>query len=299
MNPLYLIIKREYLLEVQRKAFWLTTILVPLVFVAFSAFMGVMMADSELTQKIANPAAPEPDEMSPLMIAGMMCGIFLTMFLMIYGSQIYAKVKSEKCNRIVEILATCVEGRTMMLAKIISVGLVGLTQLLIWFLLGLVFVIGIIIVFDVNLPVRYLSDQRLYMIIVWSVLFFAGGYVFYGSLFAATGAMTDKDNENQVYMSILTFILLGSFYIGEFAVNHSSSAFVVFCSYFPFTSPTIGSINAITGAVGLWQSILSLVVLYVFAWISLALSGKIYTSSLLLKGKKFTLGDIMTFLKSK
>lgn len=299
MSPLSIIVKREYLLEVNRKAFWITTILVPLLFIVFSGFLGVMMADSEMTQKMANPAAPEPDDMSPMEIAGMFCGIFLSLFLMVYGAQIYSKVKMEKCNRIVEILATCVEGRTMMLAKIISVGLVGLTQLLLWFLLGGAFVLGLVIVFDVNIPYHYLADPRVYMILVWSVLFFIGGYVFYGSLYAATGAMTDKDNENQTYMSILTFVLLGSFYIGEFAVNHSSNAFVTFCSFFPFTSPTIASVNAISGGVPLWQSILSLVTLYIFAWLSLSLSGKIYTSSLLLKGKKFTPKDILTFLRSK
>ena len=146
---------------------------------------------------------------------------------------------------------------------------------------------------------EYLTDSRIYIGLLWSILFFLGGYVFYGSLYAACGAMSDKDNENQTYMTVITFLLLGSFYIGEYAVMNAGSPLVIFCSFFPFTSPTIAAVNSIAGTIPVWQSIISLVVLYAFAAISVSLSGKIYTSSLLLKGKRFTPKDILLFLKSK
>lgn len=299
MSQFSIIVKRELTTDLKSKSFWIATIVLPVLLVAFGMFAGFMMADSDMTRKLANPAAPEADDMSGMQVLGMLVGIFLSIFLMIYGSQIFAKVKTEKCNRIVEILATCVDGRTMMLAKVVAVGLVGLIQLIVWGLLIAVFATGIIMVFDVDFPWNYLTDSRLYMAAAWSVVFFCGGYLFYGSLFAAAGALTDKDNENQAYMTILTFILLASFYIGEFAVNHADSGFVIFCSFFPFTSPTVASVNAIASTTPLWQSILSAVTLWIFAFISLSLSGKIYTSSILMKGKQLTPKDIILFLKAK
>ena len=137
------------------------------------------------------------------------------------------------------------------------------------------------------------------MAIVWSVLYFLGGYIFFGSLFAAVGAMTDKNNENQEYVAVLTFILLISFYIGEYAIDHGSASFVRVLSYIPFTSPTIGAVNAITQTSPLWESVISVIILYISAWISMSMAGKIYTSSILLKGKKFSPKDIITFLRSK
>lgn len=299
MSQIGIIIKRELSADLKTKSFWLATILLPILFVGFSFFIGFMMKDSDMTRQMANPVAPEPDEVSPLQAIGMIVGVFLSIFLMIYGSQIYNKVKTEKCNRIVEILATCVEGRTMMLAKVISVGIVGLIQVLSWIALCLVIAFGFVIVFNVDIPWHHLLDSRVIMGIIWGIVFFLGGYLFYGSLYAAAGALTDKDNENQAYMTILTFILLFSFYVGEFAVTHSDNAFVVFCSFFPFTSATIASVNAIAGTVPLWQSIASAVVLWIFAILTLSLSGKIYTSSLLLKGKKLGPKDLLTFLRTK
>ena len=301
MNKLGLIIKNEYLTDIRGKSFWIATFILPVVVLLFGCFGGFMMEGSDTFMDLNASLQPSPDpgQLTGLKIIGMLMGIFLVLFLMTYGSQIFNKVKVEKCNRIMEVLATCVTGRTMMLAKIIAVGLVGMTQLMLWGILVAVIAVGILIVFPIGIPWQMLFDGDVVMAFVWSLLFFIGGYVFYGSLFAAVGAMTDKNNENQEYIAVLTFILLGSFYIGEFAVDNGTSTFAIVCSYIPFTSPVTGCVNAIVQTVPVWQSLLSLLVLYGFALLSLAFSGKVYTSSLLLKGKRFSPRDIITFLKSK
>lgn len=299
MSQLSLIIKNEYLTDIRAKSFWIATFVFPLVMIAFGVFIGFLAGDSDSLTKTANFAAPDPGEMTPAKAMGMMLGMLLTLFIMMYGAQIFNKVKTEKCNRIVEILATCVDGRTMLMAKIISVGLIGITQLLLWFLLTGIIVAGIVIVFVPEISFRFFANAMFWRALVWSVLFFIGGYIFYGSMFAAVGAMTDKNNENQEYMTILTFLLLGAFYIGEYAVDNGEGVFAIVCMFLPFTSPTVGTVNAVGGVTPLWMSILSLAVLYGSALLSIAFAGKIYTSSLLLKGKKFSPKDIVTFLKSK
>lgn len=300
MSPLKLIILNEYKTDITAKSFWISTFIVPLICLIFGFIAGYLLIDSPagaLQESIVGTA--EDENITGLQIAGMMMGFFLTIFLMMYGSQIFTKVKTEKVNRIVEVMATAVNGRTMMLAKIISVGLVGLTQLLLWGILIGVIIVGLIIVFPVDIPWSHLLAAKYIMAPVWGLLYFVGGYIFYGSLFAAVGAMTNKNNENQEYVAVLTLILLMSFYVAQYAITHSSATFVMVCSFIPLTSPTIGAVNAITQAEPIWVSFISLLTLYLCAWITLSLSGKIYTSSILLKGKRFSLSDIITFLKTK
>lgn len=300
MSQLGLIIRNEYLTDIRAKSFWISTILVPIVMMAFGGVMGYLMAESDSAMQVQESIMPDKDkEMSPLQGVGLMMGVFLTLFIMMYGSQIFQKVKTEKTNRIVEILATCVPGRTMMLAKMVAVGLVGFTQLLLWASIIIVLVVGLLMVFPLDIPWQKLMSYDYIMAIVWSVLYFVGGYVFFGALYAAGGAMTDKNNENQEYIAVLTLILMSSFYIGMYAVDHGDSTFVQILGYIPFTSPTIGAVNAITQVVPVWQGVLSVVILYLFAWLAMALAGKIYSSSILLKGKKFSPKDIITFLRSK
>lgn len=299
MSQLSLIIKNEYLTDVRSKSFWISTILVPVAMIVIGGVFGYLMSEADSFNSLAEKTniTPNEEELTAVKAIGMMMGMCLTLFLMIYGAMIFNKVKAEKCNRIMEILSTCVDGKTMMLAKIIAVGLVGLTQIFTWCALIFLGVICCFMVFQFAIPWEYLADPRVYLSILWMLLYFIGGYVLFGSLYAACGAITDKDNENQAYMTIITFLLLATFYIGQFAVDHGSSAFATVCNYIPFTSPAVGTINAISGVSPVWQTVLSLVILYASAYICVVFAGKLYRSSLLLKGKNFTPKDIITFIK--
>lgn len=300
MSKLGIIIRSEYMTDIKSKSFWITTFLMPVIMLGFGAFIGYMASESETLTAFSNPLAPtDKDAMNGWQVFGMLVGIMLTMFIMIYGAQIFNKVKTEKTNRIMEVLVTCVDGRTMMFAKIITVALVGLTQMALWGLMIFAIVSVFIIMSGFTIPMDIFGNYRLYTGLLWGVAFFVGGYVFYGSMFAATGAMTDKNQENQEYMTIITFVLLASFYIGQFAASNAHSQIAIWCSFIPFTSATVGAIGAIGGEVPLWQSLLSLLSLYVFSALMIVFAGKLYTSTMLLKGKKLTPRDLATFLRAK
>lgn len=300
MNQLKIIVSTEYLTDIRSKSFWISTFIVPVVIILFGGVLGVLMAESDTFTSTINelPTAPDAKEMTAAKAIGMMAGIFLTFFLMIYGAMIFNKVKTEKCNRIMEIICTSVPGKTLMLGKILSVGLTGLTQLLIWAVLIFAGLTFFYLIFGFDVPWEYLTAGKTYLAITWTLLYFIGGYVLFGSLYAACGAITDKDNENQAYMTVITFLLLGAFYLGEFAVDNGDSTLAIVCSYIPFTSPTVGTVNAVSGSAPVWQIVTSLAALYICAFLSVALAGKLYRSSMLLKGKQFTPKDIVTFLRS-
>lgn len=299
-SKLKIIVANEVKTDITAKSFWLSTFLVPVVILIFGCFAGFLMADSGSFMNATNGmnAGPDADEITPLKALGMMLGIFPVIFLMMYGAMIFNKVKTEKCNRIVEILATCVDGQTMMLAKILAVGIIGLLQLALWMLLLIAFGSLIVLAAGAGIPWQILANGDIWLAFLWGFLYFIGGYIFYASLYAAVGAITDKNNENQGYVTILTMALLASFYIGEYAVDHASGAFVITCCFVPFTSSTLLTVVSASQEAPLWLSLTGLAALYLSAFVSLLFAGKIYTSSLLLKGKKLGLRDLATFIKS-
>lgn len=305
MNKLKLIIVNEYKTAVTKKSFWIVTFIIPLLVVAFSVVLGLLMSDStsymSLAESINESTGLTPDDETMTAAKGMamMVGVFLTMAMMVCGSQIMQMVRQEKTNRIMEFLATCVTGRTMLTGKIISVALIALTQVALWGACLVVFGAGVIFVFDIDVPWHYLLHPLLWKSLMWSGLYFIGGYMMFSSLFAACGALTDSNNENQQYFSILLMFVLASMYIGMFAVDHPNSMLAQISAYFPLTSPTVGAVNAITGEVPLWCSLLSLAVLYASAYGAIVIGGKIYSSSMLLKGSSLTPKAIMAFIKSK
>lgn len=301
MSKLSLIVSHEVLTDIKSKSFWIGTIIVPVVVILIGVVFGLLMSEADTFNKTMQDmsTSPDPEEMTGTKALGMLMGVFLTFFLMIYGGMIFNKVKTEKTNRIMEILLTSVDGRTMMLAKVLSVGIIGLVQLLVWSSLILIGIGIFFMIFQSEIPWDILTNPKLYVSFCWMILYFIGGYVLFGSLYAACGAIVDKDGENQTYMTVITFILLATFYLGQYAVDNGDSTLAVICNFIPFTSPSVGTINAVSGVSPVWQTILSLIVLYASAAVCIVFAGKLYRSSLLFKGKKFTPNDIITFLKTK
>ena len=68
------------------------------------------------------------------------------MFLLLYGVQVMQAVMQEKTSRIVEVMVSSVKPFDLMFGKITAIGLVGLTQFLIWviFIAGIIFPMGIL-----------------------------------------------------------------------------------------------------------------------------------------------------------
>ncbi|MCM1319153.1 MAG: ABC transporter permease [Muribaculaceae bacterium] len=298
MSRLSTMISMEYRMDIKTKSFWVSTLLFPLLIIGFGVFIGYMTSESEAMQTVGESTSGADKDLTELQAFGMLVGVFLTMFVIMYGAQIFNKVKSEKCNRIVEVLISSQSGRNVMLAKVISVALIGLTQMLIWFaLIGGVLVVVFLFV-PVDIPWSEIFIPEMGVGLLLALLYFIGGFIFYGALFAAAGALTDRNNENQGYLSMLMMLLMASFYIGIFASDNQGVLATV-CFYLPFTSSTVGAVQSVGQMTAWWQTLLSLLILYLSAFVTLSLAGKIYTSAVLLKGKKFTPKDIITFLKAQ
>lgn len=295
-SKLWLLVSKEYSNDVRSKSFWISTFLLPLLIVGFGAFIAYLSSESE----VMHSSTPNTDvEMSVEQGIGMTTGVFLVIFIMMYGAMIFNKVKAEKTNRIVEVLVSSIPGRTVMISKVISVVLFGLTQMLVWLILivGLVFAIQVFIPF--SFEISTLLSPRVLKIIGLAMLYFLGGFAFYGSLFSICGAVTDRNNENQGYMTIVTMTLMVSMYLAMYSVDNAVTALAQACFYIPFTSPAVGSLLAIGNIASWWQILISLVLLFGSSYFFLIIAGKIYTSAVMLKGKKLSLRDIRTFIRAK
>jgi ABC-2 type transport system permease protein len=76
-------------------------------------------------------------------VLGYACSFLIYIFIFLYSVQVMRGVMEEKINRIVEVIISSVRPFQLMMGKVIGVGLVGLTQFLIWVILGIaVFSIG-------------------------------------------------------------------------------------------------------------------------------------------------------------
>ena len=265
-------------------------------------------------------------------IIGMVMTLVIYMFLMLYGGQVMSSVMQEKTNRIVEVMVSSVKPFELMIGKIVSIGLVGLTQLGIWiiFLVGIFLSAGAYFSFSGGVDPAQMSDMaamtttmngvdasqlsgdmsamaevqqmlgsvNITQLLVSFVFFFIGGYILYASLFAAIGSAVDNESDTQQFMVPITFIIIFALYAGIFSAENPDGPLAMWCSMIPFTSPIVMMVRIPFG-VSTWELALSMVILYGSA-IGLAwVAGRIYRVGILMYGKKPSYKEMIKWIRYK
>lgn len=255
---------------------------------------------------------------------GMFASIMIYLTLFIYGAQVMRGVIEEKNNRVVEIIISSVKPFQLMLGKIVGIGLVGLTQFLLWIVLsGSLLTVGGLIMAS-QMPDAFspeelssisssvpnsaaFAQQNSLLVDVQGTLagidfpyliscfliFFIGGYLLYSALFAAVGSAVDNETETQQFMLPITMPLLFT-YVMSFGVlikdPHGPLAF--WLSMIPFTSP-IAMMVRVPFGVPLWQLSLSIILLIAGFILTTWVASRIYRVGILMYGKKASYKELI------
>jgi ABC-2 type transport system permease protein len=268
------------------------------------------LASSKLETVLKNAKDETANTKSASGIANVLA--FLIYFIiLIYGSQVMMGVMEEKTNRIAEVVVSSVKPFQLMMGKIIGIGLVALTQFLLWITFILVIYNVVIATGGNSGPsgamiqnmTSAFSGVNVGMIITFFILYFIGGFFFYASIYAAIGSAVNEDIRDAQQLSFpVTMLVIFSFFITIQSANDPSSGLAFWGSMIPFSSPLVMMARIPYGVpltVPWWQIGLSLVILYgsiiAIAWVS----ARIYRTGILMYGKKVTLKEMIKWIGRK
>ncbi|MCM1369318.1 MAG: ABC transporter permease [Candidatus Amulumruptor caecigallinarius] len=251
----------------------------------------------------------EDSETSSILSYGlsMAMDMVLYMFIIIYGQMVMTSIIEEKTNRVLEIVVSSVKPAQLMLGKIIGIGLVAITQILIWAVIALV-CSSVAIPFMVpaeataEIPelsgvVAQLGDLGFIVsLIVYTLLFFIGGFLFYASIYAAIGSAVSNVQDASQLSTIATMPVIVGIVASMSIMNNPGSTLAFWISIFPFTSP-MAMMSRIPFGVPFWQIGLSLVLLYASFLFMIWICAKIYRIGIFMYGKKPTLMEIIKWAK--
>ena len=207
-------------------------------------------------------------------------------YTVIFGSAtlMLNSVASEKQNRVIEILATSVKPIELMTGKIIALGMAGLLQVIVWSGAGLLVL---------NMVGRSLPDVAAFALpgsfFVWGFLFFILGYLLYGGLMAAVGALVPNLREaSQMTMIMIVPLIIPLMFISELATN-PNGGLAMALSLFPLTSPVAMMTRLTATAVPFWQPMLAVLLLMGTVFVILRGAAGIFRAQNLLAGKAINL----------
>jgi ABC-2 type transport system permease protein len=284
-----------------------------------TAKLNAIKSDISISAKQITDKGVEDSSVGAAYGAGVAGAILIYISLFIYGAQVMRGVIEEKTNRIIEVIVSSVKPFQLMLGKIIGVGMVGLTQFLLWIVLstGVSIIAGNVLMKDKgpekiektyhkpgekasptvsaqnNAPKSpaisfydSLKTIRFTYILSCFLFYFVTGYLLYSALFAAVGSAVDSETETQQFMFPITLPLLFTYILSfSFLINNPDSSLAFWLSVIPFTAPVAMMVRVPFGVPD-WQlavSGISMILGFLFTtWVA----SRIYRVGILMYGKK-------------
>jgi ABC-2 type transport system permease protein len=209
--------------------------------------------------------------------------------LLTYGFWVATGVVEEKSSRVIEILLATIRPKDLLAGKVLGLGVLGLGQLLIVSLVGLV-VAGATGALDV--------DTDLIGAIALSLVWFVLGYAFYASAYAVAGALVPRQEEIQSSTTPLTMLILLSLFLG-FAVNEDPDGTLAHVTAFiPPVAPVTMPSRIILGAAPAWEIAASAALMIVSTLALIPFAGRIYAAAVLRTGSAVKLREALRLARS-
>ena len=219
--------------------------------------------------------------------------IFLVMTIFTSSGYLLQSVAEEKESRVVEIIVSSVQPMELMAGKVVGLGALGLTQVLIWSLsvggLSGGAVVLLTVAGVVTIPTRVLA---------LGVVYYLLGYTLYAILMAGVGALGTTMRESQQLAGFFSFFAAIPYMLSGFLFATPNALLPRVLSFFPLTAPTMMMLRLPLAEVPWIDVAVSIVFLLLSIPAALWAGAKLFRVGLLIYGKRPTLKEIWGILRT-
>lgn len=224
--------------------------------------------------------------------------LFVIYFAVImYANMIAMEVATEKSSRVMEILISSVSPIKQMFAKIVGIGLLSLTQLAVFLVVGY---------YSFMRNMESLKDGFFGVYgfgriptetIVYAVIFFILGYFLYATLAAFLGSLVSRIEDVQQMITPMTLMVVAGFMIAMFGLGKPDAPFITVTSFIPFFTPMIMFLRVGMLTIPAWEAITGIIILIATISILAIFGARVYRGGVLMYGKSNSYKDIKKALQ--
>ena len=247
------------------------------------------------------PGGKERDFMT-IYLGGIVFVMIIFMMIIGYGQLLMRSIIEEKNSRVMEVMVSSVSPFQLMSGKIVGLGLANLTQVAIWFAIGLV-----IFFFRGSLNISSDIAGTIFnpAFLVFFLIYLIIGYIMFSTMFALIGSIVNTDKEAQNFIFPITMTLILPVIIAVYIIQEPDSLVAVILSLIPVFTPTMMIMRLnfmgvesftfsnpiiLEATLGIFITILTTIF---FIW----LTSRIFRIGILMYGKRPTLPEIMRWVR--
>jgi len=261
-----LVIERE--LVARRRASLIVTAILVVVAV------GLVVLIAAVNSGNGAPASLQPGEADEIL--GTLGVIIMFMAILMTGQVLLMGVAEEKSSRVAEVVLGAMRPRYLLLGKAISIGLIGLFEVLLTGALVL-FVGGQLD--TIELPAA--TGGAIAIVVLWFLL----GFAFYATVYAAAGSLVARHQNAANAAGPINIVVMIGYFIGIISSGAGDNPALKIASLTPPLAPTTMPLRMIQGTVEVWEVAVSIGLLVLAAYGMILVAERVYSGGLLMSGK--------------
>jgi ABC-2 type transport system permease protein len=220
-------------------------------------------------------------------------GLLVFMSITITSQFLMSGLVEEKENRMMEVFATSTRPSEMLWGKLLGLGALGLTQIVVWGVVGLGYASS-----QGTSVERLLANFQLSPgFLVMAVAYFILGYLLFGAVMSGIGAAVNAEQEGRQLASILSMLGVLPFLLAVTYLTDPNGVAPRLLSLFPFTAPVGMILRASWATVSTGEILLSLAIMAATVLLTIWLAARIFRLGMLNYGKRLGVRDIIRAIR--
>jgi ABC-2 type transport system permease protein len=261
--------------------------------------------DPTLRQRLADPIEPvllslddegrsagEPLGVALNIVVPYSLSILLIMTIFTSSGYLLQGVAEEKTSRVIEIVLSSVTAWELLAGKVLGLGALGLTQVLVWLTSALGLSGGVMSLLGVATPLLARPE-----VFVLGLIYYLLGFLVHAVVMAAVGALGTTVRESQQLAGIFSMAAAIPLMLGGFLFPNPNVTLARALSWFPLTAPTMMLLRLPMVEVPTVDIVGSIAVLVLSIPAVLWAGAKVFRMGLLMYGKRPSLAQVVQALR--
>ena len=219
-------------------------------------------------------------------------GILLAVTIFVSSGYLVRSVAEEKSSRVIEIVLSSVTPQQLLAGKVVGLGALGLTQILVWIASAAGLSGGLVVLAGIMLPLLMRVE-----VFGLALVFYILGFGVYAVLIAAIGTLGSSFQESQQITGIFIFIAAIPMMLTGVIMTNPDAMVVRVLSWFPLTAPTTMMLRLPLAEVPWFDVAGSIILLLITIPVVVWLGAKVFRLGMLMYGKRPGILEIVRLLK--
>jgi ABC-2 type transport system permease protein len=199
------------------------------------------------------------------------------MGILAYGQWVAYGVVEEKAGRIIEVVLSAVSPRRLLAAKVTTIGLMGLGQMM---LIGLVVLVIGGLMDVVSLPAA--TFGAFFAVVLWFLL----GYAFYASGYAASGALVRATRDASDAVGGFNLLLMFGYFTAIAHIEAGDTVILKVASFLPPWAPMTMPVRMVRGFAAWWEVVAAALIMLIATYAMIRLAARVYVGGIIRVGSK-------------